>query len=83
VRTRYADITAHLPANFLTRVMILWSGCDDSRLSAAEAFYAEHKVDGGDRTINRMADAMHDCAHLHTHEADHVSQFLKTSASRP
>jgi len=83
VRTRYADITAHLPANFLTRVMILWSGCDDSKLSAAEAFYAEHKVDGGDRTINRMADAMHDCAHLHAREADHVSQFLKTSASRP
>jgi alanyl aminopeptidase len=81
----FDELRAKLPPNFGTRIMNLGGGYSADRVRRLRAFFADpaHKVQGGDPTLQRMSDAIEECASVHTRESQRVERWLSLHVGQP
>lgn len=74
----YDEIVAKMPPAFRAFMPYFASGCEEERLVAARAFFAEpeHQAPGIDRQIERVSEGVLECAGLRAREGASVRQFL-------
>ena len=58
------------------------SGCENERIEAARAFFAEpeHSVDGTEKNLQKVVDGITDCVSLREREGKAVSDYLNQLA---
>jgi hypothetical protein len=77
----YDKLASGLPVEFQAYMPMMVSGCEQQRLDAAKKFFAEpaHKVDGTDRTMEKVASQIGDCLNLREREGAAVAAYLKAA----
>ena len=80
----FAELSSKMPPNFASRIMALGGGCSQSRLSAMRAFFGapSHRIQGGEATLRRLADAIQECSNLHTRESGRVERWLLSQVAQ-
>ena len=65
--------------------MALGGGCSEDRLHALRSFFADpsHKVQGGEATLDRLGDAIQECANLHDRESARAERWLFLKSGQP
>ena len=81
----FDQLREKLPPNFAARIVGLGTGCSQERLDALEKFFADpkHKVLGGEASLDRMQDALRECAGVHDRESQRVERWLMMQGGRP
>jgi len=79
VTEHYDTLAKRLPPLFLAGMTFSASGCEPARVDEARKFFADpaHKADATDHALERVAQAVGDCAALRMREGDAVAAFLK------
>lgn len=74
----YGAIAARIPPDFIVYLPFVASGCSLERLESARAFFSapEHRVEGTEKQLARIADQVHDCAGLRRREGPVVAAYL-------
>jgi alanyl aminopeptidase len=76
VTENYDALAKKLPPTFSQSMPFIAGGCDPARVERARAFFAEHKVQGTERSMARVAEQVKDCAALRAREMDAVVRYL-------
>jgi len=76
----YDVLAAGLPVEFQSYFPYYVGGCEQQRLDAARKFFAEpaHRVDGTDRTLEKVSVQISDCLNLREREGKSVAAYLKS-----
>ncbi len=79
----YAELTGRIPPDFVAFMPFIAAGCSEDRLARAEAFFArtEHRVEGTERQLARVAEQVRDCAALRLREGPAVAAYLERFAA--
>jgi alanyl aminopeptidase len=83
--SHYAEIAARIPPDFVAYLPFIAGGCSPDRLERARAFFAapEHRVDGTDRQLAKVAEQVGDCANLRRREGGEVAEYLRRFPGSP
>jgi alanyl aminopeptidase len=77
VIANYDFIASKLPPQFLANMPFIGAGCEPTRLARTREFFTTHKVEGADRTLERVAEMVNQCVALRAREIAAVSSYLK------
>ena len=72
----YEELAKRLPPAFLAFMPQVANGCEPARLKAAREFFATRKVEGMDRSFNRVSEQVNECVALRERELAHVNEYL-------
>jgi hypothetical protein len=77
----YDKLASGLPVEFQSYFPYMVSGCEQQRLDAAKKFFSEpaHKVDGTERSLEKVASGITDCLNLREREGAAVAAYLKAA----
>jgi len=76
ITAHYDTIMKKLPPMFGANMPFVASGCEPDRVERARKFFAEHKAEGTERTMARVAESVNECAALRAREMTAVMKFL-------
>jgi alanyl aminopeptidase len=75
VTANYDAIVKKLPM-MAPRMPFVAGGCEPARVERARKFFAEHKVEGTERTLARVTEQVNECATLRAREMASVMKYL-------
>ena len=76
VTANYDFITSRVPLQFLGSMPVIGGGCDAGRLARTKEFFAARKVEGTEKTLERVAEQVNECVTLRAREMAVVSAYL-------
>jgi aminopeptidase N/puromycin-sensitive aminopeptidase len=73
----YEEISKRIPPSFAANMPFVAGGCEPARVEKAREFFATHKVEGTDRTLERVAEQVNECATVRAREMAAVTEYLR------
>jgi hypothetical protein len=76
--TRYDDIAARIPPDYMIYLPFFAEGCSAERLAAAKTFFADpkHAPPGTSTELARVAESVGDCVALDAREGNAVRRYM-------
>src|SRR5262249_5202262 len=83
LRDHYAEVASKIPEEFQASLPNYARGCDAQRIAIAKAFFSEpaHKVQGTEKELAQVVEAVDDCVGLRGREGPAVGAYLRGLAA--
>jgi alanyl aminopeptidase len=76
ITTNYDALMKKLPPTFSSGMAFVASGCEPDRVERAKKFFEEKKIQGTERQMARVSEAVNECAALRAREIEAVTRYL-------
>ncbi|HVE72415.1 MAG TPA: M1 family metallopeptidase [Thermoanaerobaculia bacterium] len=83
ITANYDALMKKLPPTFSSGMAFVASGCEPDRVVRAKKFFEEKKIQGTERQMARVAEAVNECASLRAREIEAVTRYLTSGAGAP